>query len=590
MKKLTLTILAGAAVAAACTKFAEDKPIVFDNATVPAVTITAVSDESVEVTVAAAEGTSFFSYAVVPGPAGEVDAASLLKGSYAKNAVAYNDGKAAAVCDYNDVQAVTMTIGGLTPYTEYTVYAVANTAMGSVSEVASATARTTDKTVPALAGYQTQEKDGMMIYAVEFSDPVALTGQGTVTARFFAANSEPDANKMLQEYSSFDLPKECLATEDNYLYALIPASQYIPGAFVFLTYTEGVVANGAGGKNAAYSTTVLSADLKTYKGLIERYKTVAFDLSLTDPALSDGSEGGEGSMEGGDKKDPEPEYFGDWTELVMTAYSAGDYPIAHVAKDAEVTVKAVDGNGRTVTYAADRYGIVADNLVGAFLNEDPGFGVSVSLSVGEGSFEDLFGNYNSEFTAKDAWYCSYGYTLEDVLGTYTVNGYEYDFDSKQPVAFGPESLTIAESNDKTKGNVMITDYFGMKCIKPVYATFNVDAGTLTITEWQVFSLTQLAGADTEDESDDAYAYFYHSSNNEEDLVLKMKEPGVLSEPSDAFGAYIFISQTQQGYSFMLLDIVAAKAESEPAISAASVCDMTVPSFVRKSGKPDKFVL
>lgn len=486
MKKLTLTILAGAAVAAACTKFAEDKPIVFDNATVPAVTITAVSDESVEVTVAAAEGTSFFSYAVVPGPAGEVDAASLLKGSYAKNAVAYNDGKAAAVCDYNDVQAVTMTIGGLTPYTEYTVYAVANTAMGSVSEVASATARTTDKTVPALAGYQTQEKDGMMIYAVEFSDPVALTGQGTVTARFFAANSEPDANKMLQEYSSFDLPKECLATEDNYLYALIPASQYIPGAFVFLTYTEGVVANGAGGKNAAYSTTVLSADLKTYKGLIERYKTVAFDLSLTDPALSDGSEGGEGSMEGGDKKDPEPEYFGDWTELVMTAYSAGDYPLAHVAKDAEVTVKAVDGNGRAVTYAADRYDIVADNLVGAFLNEDPGFGVSVSLSVGEGSFEDLFGNYNSEFTAKDAWYCSYGYTLEDVLGTYTATGTN---------AFTGESvsyqLVIEKSDNEEYGNVMITDYLGFD--GKLYCEYNGDAGYLKIWEYDIFSGTQETG-------------------------------------------------------------------------------------------------
>ncbi|MGN1216825.1 MAG: hypothetical protein ACI4TD_02500, partial [Phocaeicola sp.] len=67
MKKSILIILAGAAMAAACTKFAEDKPIVFDNAKAPAVTITTVSDESVEVTIAAAEGTSFFAYAVIEG-------------------------------------------------------------------------------------------------------------------------------------------------------------------------------------------------------------------------------------------------------------------------------------------------------------------------------------------------------------------------------------------------------------------------------------------------------------------------------------------------------------------------------------------
>ncbi len=486
MKKLTLAILAGAAIAAACTKFAEDKPIVFDNATAPTVTITAVSDESVEVTVAAAEGTSFFSYAVIPGPAGNADAATLLKGSYAKNAVAYKDGNAAAVSNYKDVQVVTMTIDGLTPYTEYTVYAVANTAMGSVSEVTYATARTTDGTVPALAGYDTQEKDGMMIYAVEFSDPVVLTGQGTVTAHFFAANSEADANNMLQEYSSFDLPKECLATEDNYLYALIPASKYIPGAFVFLTYTEGVVANGAGGKNAAYSNTVLSADLKTYKGLIERYKTVTFDLSLTDPALSDGSEGGEGSMEGGDEEDPEPEYFGDWTELMMTAYSAGDYPLASTVPGAEVKVKAVDGNGRTVTYTVNKYGIVADNLVGAFLNEAPGFGVSISLSIAEGSFEDLFGNSNSEFTAEDAWYCSYGYTLEDVLGTYTATGTN---------AFTGESvsyqLVIEKSDNEEYGNVMITDYLGFE--GNLYCEYNGDAGYLKIWEYDIFAGTQETG-------------------------------------------------------------------------------------------------
>ena len=208
MKKSILIILAGAAMAAACTKFAEDKQISFDTATAPSVTITTISDESVEVTIAAAEGTSFFAYAVIEGAAANADAETLLTGGYAKAAVAYGDGLASAVADYKKVQSVTMKIEGLTPYTEYTVYAVANTSMGSISEVATATSRTTDGTAPALAGYDYEEKDGAMIYAVKFSDPVSLTGNGTVTAHFFALNTKPDETGLLKEYSNFEIPAE----------------------------------------------------------------------------------------------------------------------------------------------------------------------------------------------------------------------------------------------------------------------------------------------------------------------------------------------------------------------------------------------
>ena len=52
--------------------------------------------------------------------------------------------------DYTKVQDVKLTIGGLASNTAYTVYAVASNAQGVVSEVAVATATTTDGTAPQL--------------------------------------------------------------------------------------------------------------------------------------------------------------------------------------------------------------------------------------------------------------------------------------------------------------------------------------------------------------------------------------------------------------------------------------------------------
>ena len=134
---------------------------------------------------------------------------------------------------------------------------------------------------------------------------------------------------------------------------------------------------------------------------------------------------------------------------------------------------------------------------------------------------------------------------------------------------------------------MITNYFGIPCIKPVYADFDVDAGKLTIFEWQRFYATLYKGGDTpDDKSDDVVAYFYHSSNNEEDLVLNMYESGVLSNPSDYFGAYLYISKEMQGYNFMLVDVTATKvSESEGPTATPATIPFEFPSNAKRTMKP-----
>ena len=85
------------------------------------------------------------------------------------------------------------------------------------------------------------------------------------------------------------------------------------------------------------------------------------------------------------------------------------------------------------------------------LKEDPGFGTVATYTIAAGSYVDIFGNENLEYSLDyGAYFCSYGYTINDVVGTYNVTGSEYDFTSKEPIAFEPKTLTIVKSDDSKK--------------------------------------------------------------------------------------------------------------------------------------------
>jgi hypothetical protein len=68
------------------------------------------------------------------------------------------------------------------------------------------------------------------------------------------------------------------------------------------------------------------------------------------------------------------------------------------------------------------------------LNEQPAYGSTVSYTIAEGTFCDIFGNVNNEFTAEEEYYYSYGYTLADILGSYEVNATSY--------WYGPTTTTL----------------------------------------------------------------------------------------------------------------------------------------------------
>lgn len=502
MKKILYSLLALAATVAACTDFAEDEKIDFAATDAPVVASTVVDDNTVSVSVTPKEGNVYYSYVLIAGPAKALKAETVLKGGYESDAVA-DEKKApvAAVLKASETKSVSFQVGGLKSNTAYTLYAVASNSQGVVSKLATSTAVTTDGTVPVLKKYDFQSTATNLDYVLEFDDPIAFTGKGTVTAHYYARfNVGADGN--LVEYKKAVVPADSLVISGKNLYVSLDAAEAIPGAIVAISYTEGLVANLVGGRVEAFTDVTVSSKLES-EGLVASYKTQPFALGLTEDEPQEGS-----GIGGGEEEEPEVTSFSDWEELDMVTYSYNKYPLAGVLKAAKLSIETEDANGRVVAYTGKQLKKVNDNKLSVKIDEDPGFGSYVSYKIAAGSIADIFGNTNSEFTAEKLYLCSFGYKLADVLGTYTVTGVAVKYGV--PVSY---KLVIAETDDAKKGDLLITNFLGFE--GKLYVDFNPDNGTVKIKEGVTFNDKNLV-----------------SFNGEGDQLFSIPSPGVLT--SDAY--------------------------------------------------------
>ena len=565
MKKILFTILAAAAMSAACTKFVEDTAPTYDAAPKPEVTGTVVSDTEITVTITAGEGSNFWGYAVLTGTPG-ASADKLVANGYAKDAAVVLQGEdklpQAAQMKYSEeTKTVTLELTGLTPYTDYTVYAAAVTEMGVVSEVAELTLKTTDGTAPVVTDFDFSEEEEILTFAIAFNDPVQLTGNGTATAWFYGENYY-DESGMLILYKEVAIPTDHIAASGKNLIVSVPASEYIPGAYVAITYSADIVKNGADAVNAAYETHLIGYGEEGIEkqGIFGYYDYANWDFSLVDPATLPDEEEGSGDMEGEDEEEEEekvPVYFGDWTKLIMTVYSTSEYDLADTTGDDEITIISTEANGRTVSYTASKYGVLTANTAGIMLSEAPAYGSTISFTVAEGSFCDIFGNVNNEFKAEDEYYRSYGYTLNDILGSYTIQAVSA-FDK----SLITKSMVIEASDDPEAGDFMITSFADIPCsIAPIYGSFDTDSGSIDIYGDQTF-YGYIDDADTpEDESDDVQVAYVFYTYEYEWLNLTMPESGVIAGPNDMFGVVIANNGQLSGWGYLFADFEATKVEN-----------------------------
>lgn len=577
MKKILFSILAVAAMSAACTKFAEDTIPTYDNPVKPTVTAKAVSDSSITVTITAGPNTSYFGYAVMVGTPG-ASAEELVTDGYAKSADVVLQGadnvpQAATIKYSEETSVVELTLTDLNPLTKYTVYAAAVTNMGIMTSVASASATTTDGIAPVMDidGCDFQEADGVLTFAVPFDDPVSLTGKGTAKAYFYAENII-DERGYLTVYKEVDIPAKNMATSGNYLLLSVPASEYIPGAYVSMTYSAGVVANGSKGENAAFEDHLMAyiqGQLR-WNGIVGQYAYANWDFSIVDPAtLPDEPEGDEIEGEGDEEEEEKvPVYFSDWTSLIMRNYTTSKYPLYDATSDAEIKITTAEADGKTVSYFAKSFGVVSDKVVGIMLNEAPAYGSTVSYVIAEGSFCDIFGNENNEFEAEDEYFCSYGYTIEDIVGPYQFTA-QSAFDGS-PVS---GTWTIVESDNAEKGNVMFTEMYSTECLSNVYATFDMVSGKLTIPSLQLYS------------ANEKYLFAFCSSSNsgdiaENDVVFAVPQAGVINGQSCLFGDAAFdpASVSPLGFFEIYVGFQAIRTEAASTVAKAPAKTRAIRKF------------
>ena len=523
MKKILFTILAAVAMTAACTKFAEDVIPTYDTVGKPLVEATVADDDSLDVTITAGENTSYYGYVVVQGTLDGVTAEKLVANGYSKNALVQGEEKtpqSAKIKYTEETKVETLHLTGLTPYTEYTVYAAAVSPMGVLSEVVSTTVRTTDGTEPVLTDFDFSESDNVLTFAIIFDEPVTLTGNGTAKAWFYGENYY-DESGMLVLYKEVDIPADHIAASGEYLLVAVPASEYIPGAYVAVTYSADIVKNGAEATNAAYETHLIGygPDGGIQKnGIFGYYDYASWDLSLVDPATLPDTEEGEGNMEEEEEEEIEPIYFSDWTKLYMTAYSTSEYPLAGKTGNGGAGVVTTESNGRSVSYAAKQYGAMSETVIAVMLNEAPAYGSFVSFSIEEGTFCDIFGNENNAFEAENAYYYSRGYTVEDIVGEYTMTGSSL-FEAGLTLTY---PMVVAASDNAEKGNIMFTTYFGIE--GKLYCNFNVHSGEILVKEGRIFA--------------DGYATYF---NGKGDQVFYF-EPGMITNTQ----SYVMVATVADG--------------------------------------------
>ena len=495
MKKYVLTLLAAAATFAACTKFVEDPKIEYATIEAPEVTATTASDNSIVVTIAPKEGTTFYSYVVAKGVAKPVDAKALLQGKSGLTPVTIEDKECAEVVEIVPAskasstatidQVKSLTIEGLIPYTYYTVYAVATNAQGVISDVATASTRTSDSTVPSIKNYDTEEADSVMYYQILFNDPIKLSGEGDLTLHIYGENYCDNTLNCI-EITNVVIAPENISDEGGVITVKIPKDYYIPGAIVDLTWPEGFVKNAQDMPCAAFPYTGLYYDAAkeyalTPNGISAQYEYVDFALSFF--ATAEEEEAFLEAQEDEEEIVPETVYYSDWQALQMVAYARTDAPLADKTKTAKASVSVSDAGGRVVSYPATP-GVTQDGNIAVALGEDPGFGTEATYTIAAGSFVDIFGNENLEYTLDyGVYFCSYGYTIDDIAGNYT-------FGFKSPW-YGTYSnvVTISESDNAEKGNIMFTGQLADINVK-FYGDFDVDLGEITLPSKPVVGICQ----------------------------------------------------------------------------------------------------
>lgn len=533
MKKI-LTLISIAALAAGCE--ANFVPEQHSTAVVSpsdvVITTSAVGDNSFTFTLSTEGEAAYFSYLVDKSEtsvAESLDPETLYSVGY--ESVAQGTVKWTA-----EKPAATVTVGDLEPYSTYQIYAVVGSVEGVPGSIAVASVSTSDKAAPEFVESAYEENNTV---AAAFSESIVLSSADskTVTVKYYALNSD----EILAGTEMGTVDGTVTAVQDNI--ATITFEGVPAGAFYTVDIPAGMFKDAAGNTTAAVTSALqLVYDPSSgysieSEGISGQMAPAAFTLGAF-----------------------EQDAVSDWETPIIVEWGS-DYPCGYTDETNGTAVYASSGKTVTYTLASNTdFGYLEGYGVVIVLPEEPARGDIVTLTIPADTFEDLYGNTNTEWTAEFVY--AYGYSLDDVLGTYQLFGTSViDYNDLN------STMTIAESDDETKGNVMITSFAGYDCSPAIYGTFDVDKGTVTFGAFQKFSekqdvvLSPELTLDVDLRLTAAYVEGgYINPDTETPVVFTMTQVGTLVNENDYMGIYYTYVTSLVTFESVYADVYAIAQE------------------------------
>lgn len=425
-----------------------------------------VGDSTFTVTITPAAGTGFYAY-LITDTKSAIDGSSLLSQSY--------EGLYTGLENAAEIESVTINAnaaGGIMPGTLYYIYAVgASQEQGIASAAVYDSVYTTNSNVPIFDDEVAFAASADGSYVDIALNDVVKAGEGKVYYDVFSTNGG---------YSIFDtkqvVPADSIVYSGKIVRVKTPAN--VPnGAVVNITWDEGAFVNSADKMAKAYTVcNYTGLDTKLGDGILYRKAPVSWTISYPDVLVNDTTlhSTAEDVIGIEDLTADGFRFTIDSTIDALTAYPHITY------HNQNGSVFSYDGLGN--------YRMLNDSTLVILV--DPTYSIEkgtwMSIEIPANAFVDEFGNGNAAFSSNENFIYSFGWEMEDLLGTYQVSAYE-GF-SGNMLNVGPVTISAVASDDKgaLEGtNVLIKDllYEGSS----LYATFGEEDGLLHIPAGQLIT-------------------------------------------------------------------------------------------------------
>lgn len=508
-------------VAFSCKPLPEDNSHVEEVVKAPAVNITVsdITDYSATITIAPAGAANYYAFVVDESDTddtAQLDAASLYANKYSS--------VANGLVKYATSNSTTIDLDDLDPNTTYQIYAVAGSTTGVVGEIANASFLTTDAGTPK-AGTPSKKEN---VLTVKFSEDVKYDESKPAEAIYYAYNlavigKDADGKSVVANTGAMGEAKVAVAVSGataTFTVTLDGTKPLPDGAYYTIAYPAGAFVDAVGNPCAAqkHVTGVTSDGTMGFGGAYGRVSTKEITLvpakekidMITDLTVPVKFGFPEGTVV----------FKADKALKGKIAYENTDYNLSYSFTGADA-----------FTYLAEEDSVAVYPHAETSKLAEPTRGDKVTINIPEKYITDIYGNTSSAVTI-GAFLYSYGYKLEEVLGTYvnsgaSAYGAKYNED--------PWTFVLAKSDNAKKGNVMITEYYGFDELKQ-YGSFDVDKGELTFPIH--YTAFYLGGYVDEGIYYDYCANSHYSTKKEPNITLNMTALGKFTSGNDLPG-YIY---------------------------------------------------